>query len=958
MGLRANYLAALLGAGSSSTPALTLGFDAATPEQISIRAPLARTIADGTTVLAEYKLPSSGTWLSADYLFRVDVSTLPGGAPAGIVNAFAGVIFDLTPGTTYDVRLTVNEPGQPTATVVGTRATRALPPAAGAVTKTATPATFAAQLLTLVPGDVLELANGTYGAFTLSAARSGTESQPIYIRGASRAGVVVNVPTGIAIAWAASHTILENMTLQGSGVDSGTAATSLCIIFSTGLSTPQTNPTIRNITANGFDRFCKAFEPVNGRLVYNCTIVGNNVWADTTNPPVNDTWNDDGVSGPGDGTCFFDCTIQGHGDTLKMDSSSGIFATYACFMYRIACDFTGDDLAELDDATGNLAVYDCYVKNAATGMSVDNIYGGPVYYFRNRVGNLARHSIKATSSSSNVAVYSNTWVRPAGQDNADSQAGFHNFYSPGGANRNWRVKNNLIVWRSATGDVVRFDFQTPGLDWNYNATFPPTGRNYTLGSGRGSYTGLTAAKAGNAPLMANDIATVTNPFAATVTMGANWITEYTGTMDWTLDPAATVRNAGVSIPGITTGFTGAAPDIGAIITGRPVAPTGDASAIPAWIAAQPLNTWGTVPGNTLSAVDAEQDPAVNQNFPSPAPWRGSSGTASVMNAWCSAALDQSTGRLHIPLGQGHNDGSGNEGYRLDLAQSTPAWTRRNVPSGSLGQPAVTYADGQEATGQYSDGRPRAQHTYAGMIYADGRGPVIAAQIAMATTGGKGPDRPVLFDPNNYAQTFLPARTSGNGNGVAACYDAGRDAMWRRCSGTTALERFDFATSTWAAVGAPQGWNGQVSLVHMGPTYDLILIGNGDSTLGQSVPGGWCVFDCTSGVYYFPTFSIPASPSLPNGLEPGRCQPVWVPDLGCALAWDHSTDRTGITTLTPGTNPLTDTWTVGTLTVDAGNTVTPTAAEATGTYGRFFVWKSARIAGVVNAINQATYFFRY
>jgi hypothetical protein len=145
---------------------------------------------------------------------------------------------------------------------------------------------------------------------------------------------------------------------------------------------------------------------------------------------------------------------------------------------------------------------------------------------------------------------------------------------------------------------------------------------------------------------------------------------------------------------------------------------------------------------------------------------------------------------------------------------------------------------------------------------------------------------------------------------------------------------------------------------MGPTHDLLLVGNGDTGLGQTVTGGWCVFDCTTGGYHFPTFSQQASPALSNGLEPGRCQPVWVPELGCALAWDHTTNRTAITTLTPTGDPRTDPWTVGTLTVAPGNTVTPTAADPTGTYGRFFVWRQARIAGVVNAINQPTYFFRY
>ena len=38
-----------------------------------------------------------------------------------------------------------------------------------------------------------------------------------------------------------------------------------------------------------------------------------------------------------------------------------------------------------------------------------------------------------------------------------------------------------------------------------------------------------------------------------------------------------LRGKGVAIPGVTDGFSGEAPDIGAIITGRPVPQYGDRS---------------------------------------------------------------------------------------------------------------------------------------------------------------------------------------------------------------------------------------------------------------------------------------------------------------------------------------------------------------------------------------------
>jgi hypothetical protein len=148
---------------------------------------------------------------------------------------------------------------------------------------------------------------------------------------------------------------------------------------------------------------------------------------------------------------------------------------------------------------------------------------------------------------------------------------------------------------------------------------------------------------------------------------------------------------------------------------------------------------------------------------------------------------------------------------------------------------------------------------------------------------------------------------------------------------------------------------------------VLLLGNGIADrvgpTAQTVPGGWCVLDCTTGLPYYPRFLLngvlaPASGTLPNGLVPGTCQPVWVPELGAALAWDNSSNTTQITKLMPGANPKVDDWTISFLPVSGSNTVTPTAAQGRGTYGRFFVWPQKKIAMVVNAIDELTYFYRY
>src|SRR6267378_8306017 len=71
-------------------------------------------------------------------------------------------------------------------------------------------ATIQGALSTLNPGDVLQFQNGTYNVSSLQITRSGTVNNPIYIRGVSRAGVVLSSPGRVLQILNASHVIIEN----------------------------------------------------------------------------------------------------------------------------------------------------------------------------------------------------------------------------------------------------------------------------------------------------------------------------------------------------------------------------------------------------------------------------------------------------------------------------------------------------------------------------------------------------------------------------------------------------------------------------------------------------------------------------------------------------------------------------------------------------------------------------
>lgn len=73
----------------------------------------------------------------------------------------------------------------------------------------------------------------------------------------------------------------------------------------------------------------------------------------------------------------------------------------------------------------------------------------------------------------------------------------------------------------------------------------------------------------------HDVIVESNPFEVDVALGADYRTLVTARYSPKLKATSSARGAGVAIPGVTDGFTGGAPDIGAVITGRGLPVFGD-----------------------------------------------------------------------------------------------------------------------------------------------------------------------------------------------------------------------------------------------------------------------------------------------------------------------------------------------------------------------------------------------
>ena len=559
----------------------------ATPEQISLLLPVTGALPQTATATVRYKPTNSPTWITGHPLYRIRPTLAESPATGSVPDAFAWPIIDLASGTSYDIEVTVNS-GATTNVKTLTHTTRALPAAAGAPTKFAnSSATIASQFASLNPGDVLEIANGTYNVTNLQLNRSGTVGSPIYIRGASRAGVVLSNGGRVLQILNASHVIIENMTLQGSGVDSGTNASSVGIEFWDGAPN-QTRITVRNVTMNGVDRAIKASDVISEFLAYDNTLNGNNTWTAAL-IDTNATWNDDGIIVPGFGNAVFNNSLRGFGDAISFASHSGgtgLTQTIGVHSYRNDIRNSGDDLTEVDYGHRNITFYDNRSHNSMTFVSLDPLYGGPFIAARNIILNIGRTPFKWNSTNAGQFIYNNTIVRTTGKawlDGAFSaEAGW---YQPNnGDQRAYGYRNNLLVYRGAGSQTIRLDNSGHDpVDFTHNSWYPdlifqwPQGNFSNLANAYNGLSATTPVFSGISKRHEQDNITVTNPWTTAVTLGADYHTEVTGPYTPVLSSGTAPKNSGIVIANITDGFSGGAPDRGAIIAGRPIPQYGDRS---------------------------------------------------------------------------------------------------------------------------------------------------------------------------------------------------------------------------------------------------------------------------------------------------------------------------------------------------------------------------------------------
>lgn len=391
---------------------------------------------------------------------------------------------------------------------------------------------------------------------------------------------------------------------------------------------------------------------------------------------------------------------------------------------------------------------------------------------------------------------------------------------------------------------------------------------------------------------------------------------------------------------------------GAVLACGRAAPSG----LPSWALGLDVGQWVQVPvAAALSTLNPNNNPALNPIYPT-SRWVSHTG---IVSAWCGACFDQANNVLHLPLQGGHGDYSGNEPYRIDLTAETPAWEMLRPPSGAIGYGGseLNLNDGQEATGLYSDGRLRAGHSYNHNLWIPGRG-VCISQVAETYASGAGGKR-LFMDLNqstgesSLALDWAGATQAGVGHGFAV-WDSVRSRVFVCGAETARPYTLDLTAGTYTARGS----SGNILAGFARGAYcagiDLVAAISNPTAGAYRAQAGFSVFDPATGTDYQPGMSG----SWPSGFTfNGKAGMEWDAENQRLLLWNNATNTAQIATLTPPASPTTEPWVRGSIAVPGSNAVTPSAAAANGTYGRFALAPDFNGAFLLNSTSGPLYFVR-
>jgi hypothetical protein len=491
------------------------------------------------TVQLVYRRLGDATWLTGLPLFRVRPEFLSSEDPTPftVVRQFAGSLFDLDPDTEYEIRLEVQDPDGGNVTRTATARTRPVPrpdPATPRVVNVATVAELNAALGSALAGDVITLANGTYnGAITVT--RSGTAANPIFLRGESRDGVIVNAgAAGTGLTISGRHVTVESFTVRNSSWGVRVTSGDNVVVRRLRLTDISFGIEVRGGTKRDHyicDNLLEGREaqwPENGSAV----------------------WDFEGIVVTGAGHVVCHNTLSGFGDAIGQHHNTSIPNRSNDF-YGNEVLWSGDNGIELDFTDRNVRVFRNRFTNSGNhSISFQPVYGGPAYAIRNVIYNSGTAPFKFNNDPTGMVLLHNTAVKPGIA-----------FAQYGGRADNFVLQNNILI---GTGSLSA-DFSTSIslADIDYNG-WRPDG-TFRLGATYGSFNALRTSS----PYEHNGRLLTALPFATAITIPGSYTT-FVQPLDAVLGASSNALDGGLILPNVNDGYTGAGPDLGALERGAAV----------------------------------------------------------------------------------------------------------------------------------------------------------------------------------------------------------------------------------------------------------------------------------------------------------------------------------------------------------------------------------------------------
>ncbi|MBL8217293.1 MAG: hypothetical protein JNK87_41620 [Bryobacterales bacterium] len=248
-------------------------------------------------------------------------------------------------------------------------------------------------------------------------------------------------------------------------------------------------------------------------------------------------------------------------------------------IYNNDIHLMNDDFVESDGGAHNIRVFNNRGVNAAhNGYSAQPMFGGPVYFYRNllyHVGNGG--ALKFSAAPAGLVVYHNTFVVEQAAREGYSNAHF---------------RNNLFLGRGTTNrGVMTWANATPQYSSDYNGFRPNKGVNAQynfLAPGSSMKSFATLAELREATGIERhgvelDFDIFENLTPPDPDPGKRYRVYHAMDLNFKLKPGGKAVDAGTPLATVNDGFTGRAPDLGALEAGQPEPHYG-----PRWITWKPF----------------------------------------------------------------------------------------------------------------------------------------------------------------------------------------------------------------------------------------------------------------------------------------------------------------------------------------------------------------------------------